>query len=915
MVWVIEMADSHRDLAAAQCDTWLQYVPHGHARFFSDTAIAAPDSCAAKGFEVHECCPGNASLGASIASAQYKREHIHMQLGRSEWAMKARWIVSTEQDTWLEATKIRHYVLGALEARPQLGSRPALIGSWVGPLMIFNRHMLAKGLGNVSYMDSCRALYYRCLARFPRGAPRLPSGDSCSYFTHRESMAKTKVGAFYNNDHFARFCAARLHEPQRGYIEHPRKAVKCGSSTPMYTFVHNVALGSAPPSDPCLPGPSGAALGWAARPPELLGFHHALPSGMRCLEEAAPLPSQLRAQTTDFRFDGGVCVHWIAPRPSIFQLEIDHTQPARAVATSLELEHCPWSVAAGHNRSSGIDPIRVAEFLRSIRALPWGARACFASYQAPWNSILPAYEAIGLRPIVAIVLRSPLGWLLAAVARWQRPGRDAESGLCKLVPCYLNESSAYAVQRTFELADSRAHELASASASMASAIAGSVELAKKRLDVSLVGMATSVAESMCLWRHQLQRTASAACEKLCSDHAEAVVEEDLSRSLSAGATQTLERATSPFVPVWIHGQRLYQQRIVAAEAEGGLHLQCDGVAKDQGPRRSGSPPLCESHRTPPDSNASSLAETYSLEGRGICPAPSFLSALRQVAALLPNGSIERAGGEASIVSHFAERLGTNGCCSPADSDEGPTGGAVTWKCAASAYCSGRWTETTRSSPLIVNVGEGTTGTRFLSCLMARLGLRTSHGLPRFTCGQDKPARTCTSRFDSYDYVSDSPISFMLVPLLRAHTGAVQVVQTLRDPWAWLESRLKHTEHPDLGNWTVGSAGCSPRAPGARGTTLFAAALASEAGRLDVVRDKLVYDAFALCLAKQEETGVEPVVINMFDESREEVMKKILSVLRAQKKVAVDESIVNWHWAACDKTAAHRRKPRPKTSRL
>ena len=77
--------------------------------------------------------------------------------------------------------------------------------------MIFNRHMLAKGLGNVSYMNSCRALYYRCLVRFPRGAPRLPSGDSCSYFTHPESVAKTKVGAFYNNDHFARFCAARLH--------------------------------------------------------------------------------------------------------------------------------------------------------------------------------------------------------------------------------------------------------------------------------------------------------------------------------------------------------------------------------------------------------------------------------------------------------------------------------------------------------------------------------------------------------------------------------------------------------------------------------------------------------------------------------------------------------------------------------
>ena len=50
------------------------------------------------------------------------------------------------------------------------------------------------------------------------------------------------------------------------------------------------------------------------------------------------------------------------------------------------------------------------------------------------------------------------------------------------------------------------------------------------------------------------------------------------------------------------------------------------------------------------------------------------------------------------------------------------------------------------------------------------------------------------------------------------------------------------------------------------------------------------------LAKQEETPVEPVVINMFDESARKSMKKIISVLRAQKKVAVDESMVNWAFA-------------------
>ena len=50
-------------------------------------------------------------------------------------------------------------------------------------------------------------------------------------------------------------------------------------------------------------------------------------------------------------------------------------------------------------------------------------------------------------------------------------------------------------------------------------------------------------------------------------------------------------------------------------------------------------------------------------------------------------------------------------------------------------------------------------------------------------------------------------------------------------------------------------------------------------------------------------------------SREEILKKIVLVLRTQKTAAVDESIVRWHWAACDRTAAHRRKPRPDTRRL
>ena len=75
----VEMQDSALDgpdsLAAGACGTWLAQMPPERAVLYSDTDRSLPAACAGIA-NVRACCPGNASMGSSLATAQLKREHM-----------------------------------------------------------------------------------------------------------------------------------------------------------------------------------------------------------------------------------------------------------------------------------------------------------------------------------------------------------------------------------------------------------------------------------------------------------------------------------------------------------------------------------------------------------------------------------------------------------------------------------------------------------------------------------------------------------------------------------------------------------------------------------------------------------------------------------------------------------------------
>lgn len=92
----------------------------------------------------------------------------------------------------------------------------------------------------------------------------------------------------------------------------------------------------------------------------------------------------------------------------------------------------------------------------------------------------------------------------------------------------------------------------------------------------------------------------------------------------------------------------------------------------------------------------------------LCPEPRFREMLTRVGSFLP-GALAQAGGAERIVSHFLAL--------PKD-DDCPTGPRPP-----------RWRTSERTVGPIMNVGQGTTGTRFLDCVFSRLGTPTPTNAP------------------------------------------------------------------------------------------------------------------------------------------------------------------------------------------
>ena len=262
-----------------------------------------------------------------------------------------------------------------------------------------------------------------------------------------------------------------------------------------------------------------------------------------------------------------------------------------------------------------------------------------------------------------------------------------------------------------------------------------------------------------------------------------------------------------------------------------------------------------------------------------CPVGAYRSALRQVTAMLRFGTMERAGGEDRVVAHYEALYGSATCCHLCNPFGSP---------------GERWTtRSERSRPLLLNGGDGSTGTRFLNCVMTGLHVSSDHNSPTIlneSClirsGQE--SKDCTAAFDPYDYVSDTPVPYMLAPLLRAFRGNVRLMLSLRDPWEWAERRLAAHAFEGAAGWVPGDGGCHIRQDNRSrlGDDREAAAL-----------NKLTYDALALCLGARE--GLDPVLINLFDDA-DDVSR--LKFGRFLGNASLDQKLKEtWRWCHHNRT--------------
>ena len=88
--------------------------------------------------------------------------------------------------------------------------------------------------------------------------------------------------------------------------------------------------------------------------------------------------------------------------------------------------------------------------------------------------------------------------------------------------------------------------------------------------------------------------------------------------------------------------------------------------------------------------------------------------------------------------------------------------------------------------LIINLGYGTTGTRWLHCVMQRLGFKSAHNVN--IAG--------TAAYNRYDYVADSPVPYQAYQLIKTNPDAAFLL-SLRDGKTWWRKRLEdHRSHPD-----------------------------------------------------------------------------------------------------------------------
>tara|TARA_B110001452_G_scaffold148985_1_gene124010 strand:- start:342 stop:1283 length:942 start_codon:yes stop_codon:yes gene_type:complete len=261
----------------------------------------------------------------------------------------------------------------------------------------------------------------------------------------------------------------------------------------------------------------------------------------------------------------------------------------------------------------------------------------------------------------------------------------------------------------------------------------------------------------------------------------------------------------------------------------------------------------------------------------LCPVARFRAALAQVDAVLPQ-AVHHAGGAEAIVKTYESQYGSALCL---------------------GFNSSTWRPSSRPGRpgLVINAGEGTTGTTCLDELFDGLGLRSAHfaddlrreSLWNCTTASQRP--DCTVAFDNYDVVSDSPVSDELPYILASHPHGLlaHAILTVRDPREWAEKRKQ--DHPT----NLQAVPCSCRVgsaaslPGEEMMNVVppCASPPYPSSSADGQHTTLIYDAWAACLVQQ--AGHSLTLLNLFEMSHVDLAIKLATELRGRGAFPADLS--------------------------
>ena len=266
-------------------------------------------------------------------------------------------------------------------------------------------------------------------------------------------------------------------------------------------------------------------------------------------------------------------------------------------------------------------------------------------------------------------------------------------------------------------------------------------------------------------------------------------------------------------------------------------------------------------------------------GIDLCPLGQWTAALDRLLRKLRHGTLERAGGYKALVANYRGHFSGHKCDHLAAINGSDF--ALSFVLGEESWPPSKRSRDGRRPPLLIDMGHGTTGTRFLTCVFRRLKIGTFHNTPP----QNDTVADLTTWYDGFGALLDSPIPYLLDALLATHlANETNLFISVRDPWDWVTSRRKH---PTASSWYVSTGGC-----GSIGVLIGR----HESSNDEVARDLLVSWSWAICVATNRDVRPVPIV-NLFDDDQ---CTSALMIERAMRhpKMHIAPPVLAHAWGSC-----------------